>query len=89
MKKAVILLFLIPMWSLAETEFQGIEWLEKYRDANGCIPIKKLIEPKTVLKECPKEFSPQIRPMMIGTLKLKQNGKSELCCYDWKTYGNR
>lgn len=88
MKKATLLIIFFPLWSWAETEFQGIEWLKKYRDANGCIPISRLTESALKVKICPKEFSPQIRPKVIGTIR-SHDEKNGLCCYDWKTFGNR
>lgn len=88
MKKSVLLILFFPLFGLSETEFQGLEWLEKYRDAKGCIALGRLINSEVKVKECPKEFSPQIRPKMIGTLR-NPDTKNALCCYDWKTLGNR
>lgn len=88
MKSAAVLFLFFPVLSWSEQEFQGIEWMEKYLDANGCIAIERLIESKTKVKNCPKEFSPQIRPMIVGALRL-QDQKKKLCCYTWKTLGNR
>lgn len=88
MKKSVLLLLFFPLFSSAETEFQGIKWMEKYRDPNGCLPVERLSESEEKFKGCPREFSPQIRPKTIGTLR-SQDEKKGLCCYDWKTFGNR
>ena len=88
MKNSVLLFLFFPLLSWPETEFQGLEWMEKYIDANGCLPVERLNGSEAKVKSCPKEFSPQIRPKMIGTLR-NQDAKNGLCCYDWKTLGNR
>lgn len=80
--------------SLASDEFKGLEWLSKYRDGEGCIPLKELLDEAASPKECPKKFEPQIRPLTIGTLNQEkttaaQKKKKALCCFDWVTHGNR
>ena len=79
--------------SFAQAEFKGVKWLEKYRDKEGCIPLKQLLD-EAKNNECPQVFEPSIRPMMVGTLnremtKAKSKPGSELCCFNWRVYGNR
>lgn len=86
--------FSFHLSAMANGEFRGIEWLTKYRDRDGCIPLKQLLEKSVKTKECPKEFEPQIRPLTIGTLNRKETDsknkiKVEFCCFDWRTEGNR
>jgi hypothetical protein len=76
------------------SSFKGTEWFSKNLDSQGCLPLKELGEKSDTPEECPEEFSPQIRPMTVGTLdraKTEAKGKKRggLCCYSWKTYGNR
>jgi hypothetical protein len=97
MKSKIIiftLLLVVSSTLSAKEEFKGLEWLVKYKDADGCIPISQLVEKTNKEQECPKEFSPQIRPMTIGTFnktktEAKRKAKKEVCCFDWKTLGNR
>lgn len=88
MKNALFLILFFPLLGWPKAEFQGLEWMQKYRDANGCLPVKRLVGSESKVKVCPKEFSPQIRPKTIGTLR-NHDEKEGLCCYDWKTFGNR
>lgn len=89
----ILLCHLSIPWASAQ-DFKGLAWLEKNRDKDGCILLIKLVEDEKN-GECPKEFEPQIRPMTIGKLDVaktqsqrKKSGK-EICCFEWKTYGNR
>ncbi len=89
---SVFIILLTSATVNASNEFRGLEWLEKYRDAEGCISLKRLVE-KQELK-CPEQFSPQIRPYTLGKLNkektdTKQKVGKEVCCYIWNTFGNR
>jgi hypothetical protein len=90
---AILCSFCSPTLAKKE-EFKGLEWLKKYRDSDGCIPLKQLMEESDKAVECPTQFEPQIRPLTIGKLnrektESKNKSKFELCCFEWQTYGNR
>lgn len=83
----------LPSLTFAASEFKGVDWLKKNRDQDGCIPLVRLSDEEK-LDACPREFSPQIRPQIVGTLdRKKTDAKSKdgdrLCCFSWQVHGNR
>jgi hypothetical protein len=70
---------------------RGIEWLDKNRDKDGCVPLFELNDFPGQPKSCPKEFSPDIRPLVVATLdhaksdRMTKANKKAVCCFTWKT----
>ncbi|MGZ3726849.1 MAG: hypothetical protein ACXWQQ_13675 [Pseudobdellovibrio sp.] len=71
--------------ALKKEEAKDLAWLDKNRDAQGCVALSKLTEDKN----CPEKIELQIRPLTVGFLKTEKKSPKNICCYDWKTFGNR
>lgn len=89
----LVTLNLNPLSSLAASPpkpqdevIRDLSWLEKNRDPQGCIRLEKVAEPAQP-KTCPEKIELQIRPLTLG--QLRKNSPAQICCYNWKTYGNR
>lgn len=75
------------------TSSEFSDWISENRDQEGCVKLSAFNLKKG--EACPQKFNvPDVRPMVQGTLnkaKTQQRARAEgeLCCYDWKTLGNR